>query len=122
TRALKDRNFAFPLQLPPGKAVTLYLRVQSTDTLITPISIYTRPAYDDSQRTETLFFGMYYGAILVILFVNSFLFFFLRQKAQIYFVTLLGTYALMELSLNGTGNVYLWGDYPVFAKQIRPFT
>ena len=119
-RALPDRHFAFPLQLAPETPVTLYLRMQSTDTLIAPLAVFTRSAYEETQRVEPLFFGMYYGAILVILFVNSFLFFFLRQKAQLYFVVLLATYAVMELSLNGTGMVYLWGDHPHLAKEIRP--
>ena len=119
-RVLADRHFSFPLRLTPENPITLYLRLQSTDTLIAPLVVFTKPAYEEAQRIETLFFGMYYGAIMVILFVNSFLFFFLRQKAQIYFVTLLATYALMELSLNGTGMMYLWGDHPQLAKEIRP--
>ena len=119
-RALPERHFAFPLLLPLETPVTLYLRVQSTDTLIAPLTVFTRRAYEKTQRIEPVFFGMYYGAILVILFVNSFLFFFLRQKAQLYFVVLLSTYAVMELSLNGTGMVYLWGDHPQLAKEIRP--
>ena len=122
SRVLADRHFSFPLQLPPGQPHTVYFRLKSTDTLIAPLIVFTKARYDEAQRVEPLFFGMYYGAILVILFVNSFLFFFLRQKAQIYFVTLLGTYALMELSLNGTGSVYLWGNMPHLAKEVRPVT
>ncbi len=119
-RALRDRHFSFPLQLPPDQPTTVYLRLQSTDTLIAPLVVFTHTAYEEVQRIETLFFGMYYGAIMVVLFINSFLFFFLRQRAQIFFVALMAAYALMELSLNGTGMAFLWGDHPALAKQIRP--
>src|SRR5690606_9786279 len=119
---MKERNFAFPLTLEPQQASVVYLRLQSSDTLIAPVVVYTASAYDEHQRIELLVFGMYYGAILVILLVNTFLFFFLRQKAQVYFVAMLGTYALMELSLSGLGNVFLWREHPDFAKLIRPIT
>ncbi len=121
-RPIKERNFAFPLTLEPEQSAVIYLRLQSRDTLIVPLVVYTDTAYAAHQRTELLVFGMYYGAIMVILLVNTFLFFFLRQKAQVYFVAMLGTYALMELSLSGVGNVFLWREYPEFAKLIRPIT
>ncbi|MEZ5506832.1 MAG: 7TM diverse intracellular signaling domain-containing protein [Gammaproteobacteria bacterium] len=120
SRPLKDRNFAFPLHIESGQDKTVFLRLQSRDTLIAPLVIYTGAAHEDAQRLETLVFGMYYGAILVILLVNTFLFFFLRQQAQVYFVAMLGSYALMELSLSGVGSVFLWPDHPELAKLIRP--
>src|SRR5690606_9062782 len=76
-RLMKERNFAFPLTLEPQQASVVYLRLQSSDTLIAPVVVYTASAYDEHQRIELLVFGMYYGAILVILLVNTFLFFFL---------------------------------------------
>jgi signal transduction histidine kinase/CheY-like chemotaxis protein len=119
-RLLKDRFFSFPVDLQHNQTTTLFWRVSSRDTLIAPITVATINAYEHQQRTSLLMFGMYYGAIFVILLINSFLFFFLRQKAQLFYVGLLAAYALVELSLNGTGNMYLWGDHPEFAKVVRP--
>ncbi len=121
SRPLKDRYFSFPVELDSGQSKTLYWRINSRDTLIVPLTVATQDAYETDQLHSMMLFGMYYGAILVILFINSFLFFFLRQKAQVYYVALLANYAIVELSLNGTGNVYLWGDIPEFTKFVRPF-
>ncbi|MBA54455.1 MAG: hypothetical protein CMK89_08375 [Pseudomonadales bacterium] len=120
SRMRKDRFFSFPVELNAGEKKTLYWQVSSRDTLIVPLTVSTQDIWESNQRTALMLFGMYYGAILVILLINSFLFFFLRQRAQIYYVALLANYAIVELSLNGTGNVFLWQDYPEFTKLIRP--
>ena len=120
TRMRKDRFFSFPVHLNAGQEKTLFWQVSSQDTLIVPLSVATQESWEANQRIAMVLFGMYYGAIVVILLINSFLFFFLRQRAQIYYVALLANYAVVELSLNGTGNVFLWQDYPEFAKLIRP--
>ena len=121
SRMLKDRFFSFPVEIQQGESKTLFWRVESQDTLIVPLTVATQDYWETGQLDAMLLFGMYYGAIVIILFINSFLYFFLRQKAQIYYVALLANYAVVELSLNGTGNVYLWQDYPEFTKVIRPF-
>ncbi|MEE2729701.1 MAG: 7TM diverse intracellular signaling domain-containing protein [Pseudomonadota bacterium] len=120
SRMRKDRFFSFPVSLQAGERKTLYWQISSQDTLIVPLTVSTQEAWESNQRTALMLFGMYYGAILVILLINSFLFFFLRQRAQIYYVALLANYAIVELSLNGTGNLFLWQDYPEFSKLIRP--
>ena len=120
-RMLEDRMFAYPISLPQGESQTIYFKLRSTDTVITPFRLYAKKAYDHHIRIENFIFGSYYGAIVIILIYNSFLFFVLRDISQFYYVLLIGSYATMELSLNGVGNVYVWGDMPELAKRIRPF-
>lgn len=119
-RLLKDRYFSFPIDLEQNQTVTLYWRLQSRDTLIVPLQVFSQEQYQSTERTSLLFFGMYYGAILIIMLINFFLFFYLRQTAQLYYVGLLAAYGALELSLNGTGNMYLWGDIPHITKWVRP--
>lgn len=119
-RVLKDRYFSYPVELEKDETKTLYWRVKSRDTLIVPVSVSTLERYQADQSFSLLFFGMYYGAIIIILLFNSFLYVFLRQTAQLYYVVILASYAFLELSLNGTGNMYLWGDNPELTKWIRP--
>ncbi|MBV1921019.1 MAG: hypothetical protein KUG73_10075, partial [Pseudomonadales bacterium] len=120
-RLLEDRAFAYPLSLSVGQSIDVYFRLRSTDTMIFPIILLTEEEYTHQIKVENFIFGGYYGAIAIILIYNTFLFLFLRDITQIYYVFLIASYAFMELSLNGIGNVYLWGDYPQLAKLIRPF-
>ncbi len=120
-RAIKDRAFAFALNLPTHQARNIYLRLTSRDSMIIPISLITPDAFRDIQREEGFWFGMYYGAILIILLYNVYLFVILRDRNHLHYIMMLSCYALIELSLNGVGSMYLWGEYPEFAKRIRPF-
>jgi len=120
-RVLEDRMFSYPISIGSHKVENIYFRFRSTDTMIFPLILYTQGAYSHQIKTENFVFGGYYGAITIILIYNSFLFLILRDKTQIFYVFLIASYAAMELSLNGIGNLYLWGDYPDIAKRIRPF-
>jgi len=120
-RELEDRMFSYPISIDSQKTTSIYFRFRSTDTMIFPLVLYTQDAYSHQIKTENFIFGGYYGAITIILIYNSFLFLILRDKTQIFYVFLITSYAAMELSLNGIGNLYLWGDYPDIAKRIRPF-
>ena len=120
-RVLEDRMFSYPISIDSHKVVNIYFRFRSTDTMIFPLMLYTQDAYSHQIKTENFVFGGYYGAITIILIYNSFLFLILRDKTQIFYVFLIASYAAMELSLNGIGNLYIWGDYPEIAKRIRPF-
>ena len=121
-RMIKDRGFAFPLTLPTQQSRDIYLRLSSRDSMIIPISLITPEAFRDTQREEGFLFGMYYGAILIILLYNIYLFAILRDKNHLHYIMVLTCYALIELSLNGVGSMYIWGEYPEFAKRIRPFS
>ena len=76
-RVLKDRYFSYPVELEKDETKTLYWRVKSRDTLIVPVSVSTLERYQADQSFSLLFFGMYYGAIIIILLFNSFLYVFL---------------------------------------------
>ena len=121
TRQLKDRSFAFPITLPTNTTRDIYLRLKSRDSMIISISLLTPDVFHDNQRQEGFLFGMYYGAILIILLYNIYLFVILRDQNHIHYIMVLGCYAVIELSLNGVGSMYLWGEFPEVAKRIRPF-
>jgi len=120
SRHIKDRMFTFDIELPRGIERTFYLRIKSTDTVIAPLVIHTLESYENVQRMDSFFFGLYYGALIVIIIYNSLVYLFVRDNSQLFYVLLIGSYAFIELSLNGTGNVYLWGEYPAVAKMVRP--
>lgn len=119
-RYVKDRGFAFPIKLEKQQQV-IYLRLQSRDSMIIALSLLSPDAFGAKQQNVGFWLGMYYGAVLIVLLYNAYLYFILRDKNHIYYVVVLFCYALIELSLNGMGAVYFWGEFPEVAKRIRPF-
>ena len=121
-RAITDRSFIFAINLPVNQARDVYLRLKSRDSMVIPISLLTADTFRDNQRKENFLFGMYYGAILIILLYNAYLYFILRDRNHFHYIAVLACYAVIELSLNGVGSMYLWGEYPEIAKRIRPLS
>ncbi|MBL0230018.1 MAG: response regulator [Moraxellaceae bacterium] len=120
-RPIKDRGFALPISITPQQTQSIYLRLQSRDSMIISMSLLTPDAFRAEQQNESFWFGMYYGAVLIILLFNAYLYLILKDRNHLHYVAVLGCYALIELSLNGMGTVYFWGDFPEVAKRIRPF-
>lgn len=120
-RPIKDRGFALPISVTPQQTQSIYLRLQSRDSMIISMSLLTPDAFRAEQQNESFWFGMYYGAVLIILLFNAYLYLILKDRNHLHYVAVLGCYALIELSLNGMGTVYFWGEFPEVAKRIRPF-
>ncbi len=120
-RLIRDRMPTFPVVLNHQMPYTFYLRISSRDTVIAPLNLFTVPLHEKHLRDENVLFGMYFGAITIILIYNLMMGVMLRDRGHFIYCTLITSYVVMEMSLNGTGNLYLWGDYPEFAKRIRPF-
>ncbi|MCB1673167.1 MAG: hypothetical protein KDI00_00710, partial [Pseudomonadales bacterium] len=76
-RPIKDRGFALPIHLQAQQTQTIYLRLQSRDSMIISMSLLTPDAFRGEQQNESFWFGMYYGAVLIILLFNAYLYFML---------------------------------------------
>lgn len=120
-RVLPHKYFAFPLVLAE-KPVAIYLHVASRDTLIFPVTLWDTDAFRQHYDLERYVLGAYYGAMLSILLYNLMVFLSLRDPIYIYYVLLIASYSVTQLSLNGIGFEVLWQDAPEFAKRIRPFS
>lgn len=103
----KRQPLCAQLPLPPdgAKAMTYYLRVEMNDTLFMTPVLYSPQGFADFSRRESLFYGVYYGVVLAMLFYNLFLFISLREKVRLLFIvytTILGFYFFLvnEISLN----------------------
>ena len=91
-------------------ALSLELKLSSADGLI--------------ERTylEQLVFGLFYGALLVMLVYNLVLYLSVRDVAYLWYILFLAAFILCFVNINGLGLQYLWRNtprlnegYPVFA-------
>lgn len=121
-RHFDHRFFAVPLYVGAGKKLVVYMRLQSRDTVIAPLDLWDEEAFYSYYENERYWLGIYYGAILSIVFYSLICWVVLRDRVFVLNVLLIATFCLIQLSLDGVGNALLWGDYPEFSKRIRPFS
>jgi signal transduction histidine kinase len=110
------RNPTFRLQLPADADATLYLRVAGEDTMLLPLTLWSADAFALKQQHEAFSFGIYYGALAVLVIYNLILLLTLRDRAYLYYVLLVGAWTLYHASLSGFATQYLWPTSPAMAQ------
>ncbi|MFN8643341.1 MAG: 7TM diverse intracellular signaling domain-containing protein [Candidatus Binatia bacterium] len=110
------RNPTFRLRLPAGAAETVYLRVAGEDTMLLPLTLWSAEAFALKQQGEAFSFGIYYGALAVLVVYNLILLLTLRDRAYLHYVLLVGAWSLYHASLNGFAAQYLWPTAPRVAQ------
>ncbi|GAB4016464.1 hypothetical protein GCM10028773_09670 [Spirosoma koreense] len=101
-RALPSRYFAFPLDLGPYESVRIYIRAQEhSGTLITPVRISEKAAYEIRTSTDTLLFLIPAAALLVLALASFVLFLFSSRLLWLFYAGhALGT-VIYNLNIEG---------------------
>lgn len=84
-RPLPVRQLALPLSLPPGQS-EVFLRVSSSSNLLVPVRLYQPNDFWADAGRHQMLDGMFYGAMLVLVGYNLFVFFTAREKAFLFYV------------------------------------
>ena len=111
-REVSDPNFIHQLPFSKADEHTLYIRVQTEGALQVPISILNSLSLIEEQYLPLITSGMYYGLFLIMALYSTVVFLYTRDKGYLYYFFFVTTFAFWQLSLDGIGVSYLWGDYP----------
>lgn len=110
TRKVNSRKFIFPLAEEPRSRTEYFLRFKSKGSMNLHLYSWTSDALRDGLLNEQLLMGLYYGAVLVMLIYNFFLFFSTRDKSYLYYFFYYTGFFLFQASLNGLASQYLWPE------------
>jgi signal transduction histidine kinase len=66
----------------------------------------------EEQYIPLIIAGMYYGLFLIMALYTSVIFLYTRDKGYLFYLLFVTTFAFWQLSLDGIGVSYIWGDYP----------
>ena len=121
-RSIRYRHPNFALDLPPGDAVDLYVRVQSQSSMQVPLSLYTPTAFTEMSRDAQLAIGLYYGILLALFFYNLVLWLTLRDPSYFWYLFHITAFGLVLFTLNGLGFEYLWPSSAWLADKAVPLS
>lgn len=79
-RVYPNRNFVFPLTLPPASEQVLYLRIESSIGLLIPLQLWSPSAFHAHERNDYLAQAWYFGIASAMILFNLMLFFALRDR------------------------------------------
>ena len=113
---LSHRSVALPLSIEPGEELMLYLRVQTEGSHQVPMLLWSAREFTQKSTLESLGFGLFFGVLLVMALYNFFILVFIREPAYFWYISLLVTFAGLQLDLDGLMYQFL---QPVFAITPR---
>jgi signal transduction histidine kinase len=120
TREMDYRNFIFKLAENPGTQRAYYLRFETTSSLNMPLNFWSRDALIDKTTKDQFLLGIFFGAVLIMIIYNIFLFLGFGDISYVYYVLFLSAWGFAQLIINGLAFQYLWPDDIWWANTILP--
>lgn len=109
-RPIHHRNFVVPLPLPPVSDTIVYLRVDTTSSMQLPMILWDQDAFYAAEQARSLFEGIYYGIVLVMILYNLFVFMAVGERSFLFYVGYIAAMPLFLASLHGVAFQYLWPE------------
>ncbi|MBX7220691.1 MAG: response regulator [Blastocatellia bacterium] len=116
-REVKHHNLIFNVHIKPREVKTLYLRVTARSALTFPLTLWSREALVEKDRTEVLILGMYYGILLVMVVYNTFLFVVVRDRNYLLYVLVSTGIGVLQFAQDGFASAYLWPESSYWASH-----
>jgi signal transduction histidine kinase/CheY-like chemotaxis protein len=124
-RLIENSGIIFPLHLSDYKDLVedpvFFLKIQSQDSIQVPLFLRTPEAHSSHSPTITLLQGIYFGILLVIIFYNLFIYFSVKDKTYLYYIAYISSFFIVQLSMLGAAQRYLWPESPEWANRAIPF-
>ncbi|MGM0769017.1 MAG: sensor domain-containing diguanylate cyclase [Pseudomonadota bacterium] len=109
-RLIHHRHFLVPLDLEAGAGVSIYLRVDTTSSMQVPLTLWDQDAFYAAEQSRSMFEGLYYGIILVMILYNLFVFMAVGERSFLHYVGYIAAMPLFIASLHGVAFQYLWPE------------
>ncbi len=115
SREVKWRTYSCVLDTSSSSVV--YVRVQTQSSMQVPIHIYSSEKIAVVKQSQTLFYGFFYGVLILIIFYNLFLFIVWNDKNYLHYLFFISSFVLWRLSIDGLGHQYIWPDVQWLADK-----
>lgn len=121
-RDLQHRHPVFSFNIEPGQTQDVYVRVQSISSVQVPMTFWHREGFLKTQYKVQLLNGLFYGAMVLMILYQLFLFFSVRDKITFYYVLTLLTMVNVVSFFQGYSYLYLFPEYPEFNDVLALIT
>jgi len=121
SREIDHRNFIFDLSEKPNSIMTYYLRFQTSSSMNLPLKFWLEETFFEKTSTEIIILGIFYGAVIIMIIYNIFLFLGFLDKSFVYNVLFITSWGLAQSAINGLAFQYIWPSWIWWANVNIPF-
>jgi hypothetical protein len=116
-RTYAHKNFLLNLDNSKVREEVYYFKVRSSQSASIIVVLRDIQYFVHYATEEYLFFGLFYGMIVVFGFYNLLMFIAVRQKQYLYYVLYNLSIGLYEMCVDGVAFQYLWPNHP----ELNPY-
>jgi two-component system, sensor histidine kinase RetS len=113
SRELPNPWLLQPVWLAPESQQSLYFRVRTSGAVQFPLGLWQPQGFILAQQGFLLGQGMYFGAVLIMLLYNLFIYLLVRDLSYLVFVLSMCCYGLLQGTVQGFTPLYLWPNLPL---------
>jgi two-component system, sensor histidine kinase LadS len=121
-RDVLHRHPVFPFELKKDQTQTIYLRVKTISAVQVPAILWNQEAFEQASYHIQIFNGLFYGAMLIMILYQLFLFFSIRDDITFYYVLTLLAMTNVVSFFQGYNFLYLHPRQPVWNDIFAMFT
>ena len=111
-REYSHKNFIHSLDNTQQGEKIFYLRVKSSQPVSVIVVLRNMKRFVQYATEEYMFFGLFYGMIVVFGFYNLLMYFAIKQKQYLYYVLYNLSIGFYEMCIDGIAFQYLWPNQP----------
>jgi anti-sigma regulatory factor (Ser/Thr protein kinase)/PAS domain-containing protein len=120
-RAIRHRNYVFPLTLERDIRYTVYINIKSSGSFQLPLNLARADHFLDRTQKTLLAAGIFYGILFSMCLASLLLFFIELDRIYLIYLVFVVVNMLWHLSIDGFAFQFLWPDNPWWANQNIPF-
>ena len=107
TKTIQHRKSIFDIGLEPNQKIQGYIHLKSDgEVVMLPMRLYPETNFFVLTYKEQVFYGFFYGILILACLIYLFFFFALKDKAFVYYALYVLFIALMQFSLDGFFHQY----------------
>ena len=120
-RRVDHPNFLYPLDLAPGEVQSIMMRVKTAGSQFVPLRLWDNIELFSNLSDQDELHAIYFGIVVVIVFLNSLIFVALREKMYLYYAASTFFFMLLFAVLRGKLYPYVLPSSPAFHHLLLLF-
>jgi len=112
-RKFRHRNPVFPVFIDGPAGTTYYLRIDAGGRTIVPLTLWSPEAFSRMDNRRGLIDGCYFGAMMVMIAYNFFIFLSLRDRNYLYYILEIFFFTLYMFLVKGFLIDFVSGEMPL---------
>lgn len=117
----KTRTPTFRLNNLSDNSV-VYLKIKSQGPILIPLNLETEEQYFSSEITNNLFFGVFFGIIILVICYNLILSILTKESIYFYYLTYIFFLSVLLLNYYGFSYQYLWNFDKGWIDKVMPLS